>query len=372
MTDLDERWYEITNSDEISSPAILIYPDRIENNILKMIEIAGSSDRLRPHVKTHKMAEIVRLQMQHGINKFKCATISETEMAAKCGASDILLAFQPAGPNLNRFFNLRDEYRNSIISCIADNEKDVERISAQAVRSGLETKVWLDINNGMNRTGIIPGAEAIKLYHKISSSPKLVAAGLHVYDGHLHEPDPELRRVLCRKAFEPVSRMINELEKDGFGEIKIVAGGSPSFPIHASYEKTELSPGTTILWDYISSSSFRDLNFQHAAVILTRVISKPASGLLCLDLGHKAIASEMPQPRVKLQGIANYEIIGHNEEHMVIKSPVAESYRTGDVIYGIPFHICPTIDRHDVAHIIRNKTFTETWNIEARRRKLRF
>jgi D-serine deaminase-like pyridoxal phosphate-dependent protein len=323
-------------------------------------------------VKTHKMPEIVRLQMQHGIRKFKCATIAETEMTAKCGAEDILLAFQPAGPNLNRFFNLRNEYRNSNISCIADNERDIERISEFAVKNGIETEVWLDINNGMNRTGIIPGPEAIKLFRKISHSQKLVAAGLHVYDGHIHEPDPDTRRLLCEKAFVPVSEMISELKKNGYGDIKVIAGGSPSFPVHALYKECELSPGTTTLWDYISSSSFRDLNFKHAAVLLTRVVSKPAPGLLCLDLGHKAIASEMPQPRVKLLGIDDYEITGHNEEHMVIRTPVADNYRTGDVLYGIPYHICPTIDRHDAACVIRKNVFTETWNIEARKRKLQF
>jgi D-serine deaminase-like pyridoxal phosphate-dependent protein len=372
MTDSSEKWYEIVNSDEISSPAVLVYPQRVENNLREMIKIAGSADRLRPHVKTHKMPELIRMQMQFGIRKFKCATIAEAEMTAKCGDLDILLALQPAGPNLNRFFNLRGAFKKSNFSCIADNENDIERISELAVKTGLETEVWLDINNGMNRTGIIPGSEAIEMFRRISSSRKLIAAGLHVYDGHLHEPDPDKRKMLCREAFLPVARMISELEKDGFGEIKVIAGGSPSFPVHSEYAKSELSPGTTLLWDYISSSSFRDLNFQHAALLLTRVISKPAPGLLCLDLGHKAIASEMPQPRVKLFAIADYQITGHNEEHMVIKTPVAKNYRTGDVLYGVPFHVCPTIDRHDVAHIIRNNTFTETWDIEARRRKLQF
>lgn len=78
-----------------------------------MIKIAGSPDNLRPHVKTHKMPEIIRLQMKHGIYKFKCATISETEMVAKCGAPDVLLAMQPVGPNLERFFKLKHEFKYS-------------------------------------------------------------------------------------------------------------------------------------------------------------------------------------------------------------------------------------------------------------------
>ena len=93
-----------------------------------MIEIAGDADHLRPHVKTHKMPEIIKLQMKHGINKFKCATISEAEMVAECGAPDILLAMQPVGPNLERFFKLKQKFINSKISCIADNEKVIIQI----------------------------------------------------------------------------------------------------------------------------------------------------------------------------------------------------------------------------------------------------
>jgi len=97
-------WYNVENPTDITSPSLLIYPDRVEVNIRRMIEIAGNPHRLRPHVKTHKMAEIVRLQMKHDICKFKCATIAEAEMVASCGAEDVLLAIQPVGPNQERFF----------------------------------------------------------------------------------------------------------------------------------------------------------------------------------------------------------------------------------------------------------------------------
>ena len=93
------------------SPSLLVYPDRIESNIRKMVMMAGDVSRLRPHVKTHKMPEIIRMQMNHGIYKFKCATISEAEMVAGCGATDILLAMQPVGPNIERFFRLKQAFQ---------------------------------------------------------------------------------------------------------------------------------------------------------------------------------------------------------------------------------------------------------------------
>jgi D-serine deaminase-like pyridoxal phosphate-dependent protein len=369
-TDSSDDWYLINDVDEVNSPSLLVYPDRIESNIRKMIEIAGNVDKLRPHVKTHKMPEVVKLQMKYGIKKFKCATISETEMVAKCGAPDILLAMQPVGPNLRRFFKLQKEFGNSRISCIADNEEIIIQLSDLARSTGIETHVWLDINCGMNRTGITPGEKAVRLYERIIDSPMLVAEGLHVYDGHLHEPDFSKREKKCNECFAQVTSLIEDLEKEGCSPVKIIAGGTPTFPIHALRKEVESSPGTLILWDYGYSSSFSDMEFLHAAVLLTRIVSKPARDLICIDLGHKAVAAEMPQPRIKILGLENYTIAGHNEEHMVIRTSKADKFKTGDPIYCIPWHICPTVDRHDTATVIRNHQATGQWIIEARKRML--
>jgi D-serine deaminase-like pyridoxal phosphate-dependent protein len=369
-SELKDNWYQITNANEVNSPALLVYPDRIEANIRKTIEIAGGVDHLRPHVKTHKMSEIIRLQMKYGISKFKCATISEAEMVASCGAADILIAMQPVGPNVERFFKLKQEFNGQKISCIADNEEVIIQLSDMARKTGLVTHVWLDINNGMNRTGVIPGEKAARLFKRIMDSPMLNAEGLHVYDGHIHEPDLPKRKQICAESFVSVQSLIDELKNEGISPVKIVAGGTPTFPIHAEHKNSELSPGTLLLWDWGYSSSFMDMNFSHAAVLLTRIISKPGKDLICLDLGHKAVASEMPQPRVKILDIQKYSIINHNEEHMVIRTPEADKHRIGEVIYCIPVHICPTVDRYDTVYVVNEHNVTGKWNVEARRRMI--
>ena len=366
----NDLWYVVDNVDEVNSPALLIYPDRIEHNIRKMVEISGGADQLRPHVKTHKMTEIIKLQMKLGIYKFKCATISEAEMVARCGAKDILLAIQPVGPNLGRFFQLKQLFPDSRISCIADSSEVILQLSQMANQTGLKTGIWLDINNGMNRTGIVPGEEAVRLYQMILDLPMIEAEGIHVYDGHISEPDLSLRQRLCNESFMPVLRLIGELEKAGACTIKIVAGGTPTFPIHALRTGVETSPGTTLLWDSSYSSAFQNMDFLHAAVLLMRIVSKPSKDLLCLDLGHKAVASEMPQPRVKLLGIETYSIITHSEEHMVIRTSEADNWKIGDALYGIPWHICPTVDRFDSVSVVNEHRVTGQWLVEARKRKI--
>ncbi len=110
------------------------------------------------------------------------------------------------------------------------------------------------------------------------------------------------------------------------------------------------------------------MKYLSAAVLLSRVISKPADDLICIDLGHKAVASEMPHPRLKLCGYDNYEFVAHNEEHLVIRLPEAGKMKVGDAVYCIPWHICPTVDRHDMAFVVEEGRVTGQWRIEARRR----
>lgn len=370
--DPENQWYRIENEEEVFSPSLLVYPDRIESNISKMVEMAEDVSRLRPHVKTHKMSEIIKMQMNHGINKFKCATVSEAEMVAGCGATDILLAMQPAGPGIERFFGLREAFKNVNISCIADSEQILVQLSDKAISYDTDTEIWIDINVGMNRTGIMPGDEAVRIYKLAENLPKLKAVGLHVYDGHILEKDLSLRQKACAEAFAPVQKMKDDLRAAGFTQVRIVAGGSPSFPVHASGNDAEISPGTLLLWDYGYSSRFSDMDFLHAAVLFTRVISKPGKDLLCLDLGHKAVGSEMPQPRIMIPGIDDLTIISHSEEHMVIRTSQAGSLNYGDPIYAIPWHICPTVDRFDTVNVVTGSRVTGQWNVEARKRQITF
>src|SRR5688572_4011132 len=103
---LTPAWMRVTNEAEVSSPGLLVYPERVNENLERMIRMVGDPLRLRPHIKTHKLAAIVSLQVDLGIKKCKAATIAEAEMAAQAGARDVLLAVQLVGPNVPRFLAL--------------------------------------------------------------------------------------------------------------------------------------------------------------------------------------------------------------------------------------------------------------------------
>ena len=373
MNPADQRskWFEVAEVEELSSPCLLLYAARVQENIRRMLAIAGGPERLRPHIKTHKMKEVLELQRFVGITKFKCATIAEAEMAADAGANDVLLAYQMVGPAVRRIAALAQAYPRVNFSVLADDAGAVRDLS-KAVQSagGRRIEVLVDLDVGQHRTGIEPGPAAVELYRLIAALPGVKPGGLHAYDGHLSEPDPAQRAAACEAAFVPVAALRKQLEDSGLPVPRIVSGGTPTFPVHAKRRNVECSPGTCVLWDAGYAARLHDLDFIPAALVLTRVISKPGPRRLCLDLGHKAIASEMPPPRVQFLNLQNAKPVVHSEEHLVIETENAAELKVGDCLYGLPWHICPTVALHSKAMVIDNNRIAGSWKIAARERRL--
>jgi D-threonine aldolase len=363
-------WYLVENVADIPSPALLVYPDRVDRNIRRMIEIAGGVERLRPHMKTNKLREVVRMHLDRGITRFKCATIAEAEMAAAAGAPDVLLAYQPVGPNVQRFVHLVETFSGTRFSAVVDDEATIRALSDAAVPAGVTLNLFLDLDGGMHRTGIAPGDLALELYRLLSTLPGLHAAGLHMYDGHIHDTDLEVRRKASDEAFAHVVKMREALAAARLDVPTVVVGGTPTFPFHAARTDVECSPGTTVFWDFGYSTILPDLDFAPAVVLLTRVISRPEQNRLCLDLGHKAVASENPHPRVKLFGLEDATPVGHSEEHLVLETDRAADFPVGSPLYGVPWHVCPTVALHNEAVVIRSGRAEARWQIVARARAL--
>jgi D-serine deaminase-like pyridoxal phosphate-dependent protein len=358
-------WFRIENPETVPSPALLIYPDRVASNIRRMLQIVdGDAARLRPHVKTHKMAEVMRMQIDAGITKYKAATIAEAELAAECGAADVLLAYQPVGPNIERLAKLRETFPQTSFAAILDAESILWALDRRFRDNPL--RVFIDVDCGMHRTGI-PVGEAAGLFWQATSTPGVIAEGLHVYDGHIHDADLAARERAMRQAFEAVHDLVEEIRPK-----TVIGGGSPTFALHAGLETWECSPGTTLLWDAGYGGRHPDLGFEPAVCLLTRVISKPSVGRLCLDLGHKAVAAEGPLARrASFLELKDAEPVMHSEEHLVVECPGTESIELGTVVYALPGHVCPTVALHMETLVIREGQATgETWAVRARNRRI--
>ena len=366
-----DKWYIVNNIQEIDSPALLIFPDRVKNNIQTAITMIGDVNKLRPHVKTNKSPDAVKLMQEAGINKFKCATISEAEMLGMVKAKDVLLAYQPAGPKLKRFIEVIKKYPGTNYSCLADNIVIAKEQATAFENAGLQVPVYIDINVGMNRTGIAPGPGVIELIKFLSTCGSIKTVGLHAYDGHMRNPDFAAKEMEVNHAYKAVEKLVIEIKEAGLPDPKIVVGGSPGFSVHAKRKNVECSPGTFIYWDKGYLDACPEQNFLPAAVLLTRIISLPADGLITTDLGHKSVAAENDiSNRFFILGNQSLKAVSQSEEHLVLKNEGNKKYAVGDVLYGLPFHVCPTVALYERVSVIENGIKTGEWLTIARDRKI--
>lgn len=364
------NWYEIANAADVASPALLLYPDRIEENLKRLVQLAGDPARLRPHVKTHKLPQIIAIKRSLGIDKFKVSTIAEAEMTAEAGGRDVLLAYPCVGPNIGRLIRLIERFPDTHFATLVDYPPVLQEISAAAVAAGVQVELLIDLNVGMDRTGIAPDEAAVELYRQIVAAPGVSAGGLHAYDGHLRNTDFAALVQASEQSFAAVTRLVQTLRSEGLEVPKIVAGGTPTSKLLARYPGTEVGAGTPVLWDFGQAEVSPDLDFLNAAVLLGRVISRPAAGRICVDLGHKAVAAEMPQPRVRWFGLDDAEVLMQSEEHLVLQTDRAADYPPGSVLYGVPRHICPTVALQSEVWCVRQGRAVERWPVVARARRL--
>lgn len=370
MESLARTEITLLNPEDVPSPALLVVRERVEENLRRMIAMAGGVERLRPHIKTHKLGPLVRRHLELGITRFKCATIAEAEMAATEGAADVVLAYPPVGPDAVRFVRLSRMLPGTRFAALVDDDGALQRIARLADDGGDPVELLVDLDVGQRRTGIEPGPAAFEWVRRVATTRGVRFGGLHAYDGHLHQTDVGERAAACEAAFAPVEALRRQLEEAGLAVPRLVVGGTPTFPMHARRRQVECSPGTCVLWDAGYAKKLPDLDFLPAAWLLTRVVSKPGGRRLCLDLGHKAVASEMSPPRVVFPELPDAVPVAHNEEHLVVETEAAERLGVGTVLYGIPWHVCPTVALHAEVWVVEGGRARERWPVRARARRL--
>ena len=362
-------WYTIQDIDTIDSPALVIYKERVWQNILNAIRCVSNVRLLRPHVKTSKIAEVCAMMMEAGITRFKCATIAEAEMLAMINAPDVLLAYQPVGPKINRLAALVQQYPQTTFSCLVDHMDAAIGLSEIFTALNLSINVFIDLNLGMNRSGILP-ADALSFFTQLQNLPAINFAGLHAYDGHIHDMDDAVRKQRTDAAFGQVSAVAAQIRQGVRHEIQIVAGGSPTFQFHAQ-RNVECSPGTFVFWDWGYGHLLPDEPYKYAALVITRVISIVNNTTITTDLGHKSVAAENPLPRVQFLNAPDIKQVAQSEEHLVLEVADSAQFRIGDVLYGVPVHVCPTVALYEKAVVVENQQAVSAWQVIARDRSIR-
>jgi D-serine deaminase-like pyridoxal phosphate-dependent protein len=365
-------WWKINSETRPDTPFLAVYEDRIRFNLERLIDaVNGDTQKLRPHIKTHKIGEILELFKICNIKKVKCATIAEAELAAIHEIPDVLLAYQPVGVKKERWISLIQKYPETHFSTIVDNLESAKALDEIAEKNKLTLNIYLDLNAGMNRTGISILENWSDLAAEIVSLKNIHFVGIHIYDGHI-KGTVEERELQTSSAFAIIKKEFEKVQQKIIYELKVVAGGSNTFPFYATQENVESSPGTFVFWDSNYQTNLPEQEFKPALVIVGTIISKPTKSTVCIDIGYKAVSSENPiDKRLVILNDENLIPVSHSEEHLILENRGKNEYKIGDTVYAQPYHVCPTCALYDSVQVINKEhQICDQWLVAARSRKI--
>jgi D-serine deaminase-like pyridoxal phosphate-dependent protein len=363
--------YSIAGADEALTPALVLYPEIVASNIERTLELlGGDASRIRVHVKTAKLGYSIRLLLDRKIRAFKCATTLELVTACENGANDVLFAYPAMGANGRRVAQIADQFPNVRISVLVENDDQLRQW--QGTRVG----IFLDINPGMNRTGI-EQERTDKVVSALRGIGELGLEfrGLHYYDGQYGGLPWEERTRAAHTGYDRLLKLVAEIASEGFTIPEVVTAGTPTFPCSLAYPGFRgrsfihrVSPGTVIYGDATSLAQLpRDYGYGPAALVLTRVVSQPSAGVITCDAGHKAVSADAGIPTCLVMGNRGLTALSPSEEHLPFAvAEGAATPRVGELLYLLPRHICPTVNNFDRALIVRGGTIELEEKVSAR------
>lgn len=335
---------------ELDTPVLLLDLDRFEANVrLLSGAIAAGGKQWRPHSKGHKSPWIAARQREAGAIGVTCAKVSEAEVMVEGGVPSVLIANELATRHkVMRAAHLQS--RAEVIIC-ADHPFHVRLASEVATDTGTEIPMLVNINIGMDRTGVAPGPAALELARTIDRAPGLRFAGIMGYEGHVLTawPDEEKRaQTVAAIAGLIESRAL--IEADGIPVGIVSGGGSGNHMFAATLDGlTELQAGGACLMDpfYGSLCHLDELGFEYALTVLTTVSSRPTPERVITDAGFKTMTADGEGTAVVV-GHGDFELVYLSAEHGVWRrDPDGPPVNIGEQLEIIPDYHDTTTFRHD-------------------------
>lgn len=368
----DEQ-YRISDLDDVMSPALVLYPAIIASNIDRTVQLLeGNADRWRVHIKTSKLAYTLRMLIDRGVRNFKCATTLELLVGCQSGAADILVAYPVVGANTRRVREIAEQFPNVRISVLIENADQLR----QWIGSSLG--IFLDINPGMNRTGIEPDQlETIVRTIRHAAEQGLEFRGLHYYDGQYGGFEEHERAAAAHAGYDGLLALVAKIRAAGLRVSEIITAGTPTFPASLTYQKFQdsdfihrVSPGTIVYCDATALAQLpREWGYAPAALVVSRVISHPHHGVVTCDAGHKTVSADAGIPTSLVVGHSELTSLSPSEEHLPMQSKSSPGPAIGDALYLMPRHICPTVNNFDCALIVRDGQIESVERVSARGRE---
>ncbi len=357
---------------ELDTPAYCVDLAVMESNLRLMADwMKDRGKHWRPHVKCHKIAEIARLQMDAGALGVTCAKVSEAEVFGAAGINDILIAHLVVGSaKLSRLVELR---RRSDVIATVDHFVQAESLSQAMSAAGLECRMIVEVNIGLERTGIRPGSDLRDLVRGIRDLPGVRLCGLMGYEGHLLRiPDPDEKRKAIQNAMAILGECRDLMEREGVHVEIVSAGGTGSFQLTADCpEVTEIQAGGGIFGDPFYQQECATQGLESALFVLSTVVSRPKLERAVLDAGRKTVNPEHCAPQVPMtasgRSLPDAVVQSLSAEHLTLElGPQSQHLHIGDKVRIVPGYADLTTPLHDVLHGIRGDVVEVVWPIAAR------
>jgi D-serine deaminase-like pyridoxal phosphate-dependent protein len=366
--------YRIESVERVMTPALAIYPEIVEGNIRTTLELLGGDvDRWRPHVKTAKLGFMMRRLVERGVANFKCSTSLELLTVCEAGAADVVVAYPMVGANAHRVREISKQFPRVNVSALVECRDHVE------VWRGSRVGLFIDVNPGMNRTGIEQDRvdEIIQLARAIQDADQ-VFRGLHYYDGHLSSIAFPERESVAHRGYDRLMEVVAAFNSAQVAITEIITAGTPAFPCSLSYLALtrgpfihRVSPGTVVYGDTSSLAQLpSEYGYRPAAVVVSTVVSRPSAARFTCDAGHKTVSADSGVPTCSVIGHSEFSPSKPSEEHLPIDVLEESSMpMIGDALYLVPRHICPTVNNFDHALLVMDGRIIGVERVTARGRE---
>lgn len=344
--------------DAIPTPAAVADLDLLNQNLRRMADyFASRHAKIRPHFKSHKCVELSRRQLAAGsCSGVTCAKLSEAEQLAAGGIEDILVANQVIGMDKAR--RLAALNRDRMVRCAVDSVFSARQLAEAAKEAGVRISVFMEVDTGMKRCGVLPGEPALELAREISRLDGLRLDGIQAYEGHLVSIlDFEERRRKTEAAFAPVVETRKQIEQAGIPVGILSSAGTGTYDITGNIAGIdEVQVGSYALMDW--SYALVRPEFVIARWILATVVSARSTHAV-VDVGTKGIGCEFGSPKV--EGHPDVTVRSTSEEHVPFDGLHAQ---VGEKVRLVPSHGCTTHGLHHQMWIVRDGIIVDVWPIE--------
>ena len=286
----------------LNTPALVLDLDMLDRNIAEMASFAKAHKvNLRPHSKTHKSADIARRQIKAGALGVCCAKLGEAEALGEAGIEGLHITSPVVTPQaIARLIELNGKMKDLMV--VVDHPANVEALAAAAVKAGKPLTVIVDIDPGMHRTGVASPEAVVELVKKVTQHKSLKYAGVQFYCGrHQHIVSFAERKAEIEERTDYLKGVLAKLEAAGLKPGIVTGSGTGTHFIDAKLGVfTELQVGSYVFMDHdYNVCDLRGLDrptFEQALQIDARVVSANTAGLVTVDAGLKAMATEKGPP----------------------------------------------------------------------------